>query len=46
MTVRAVSTKRLPAVLCVDIVGKYEPLPFGFGDKYKKGVKPEDFLRE
>lgn len=31
---------------CVDIVGKYEPLPFGFGDKYKKGVKPEDHLQD
>ncbi|MGE0607402.1 MAG: ThuA domain-containing protein [Pirellulales bacterium] len=31
----------------VDIVGKYEPLPFGFGaDRYKHGVKPEDHLSD
>ncbi len=31
----------------IDIVGKYEPLPFGFGaDRYKKGVKPTDHLSD
>lgn len=30
---------QIPAKSNVDLVGKYEPLPFGFG-KFKKGVKP------
>ena len=32
---------QIPARANADLVGKYEPLPFGFG-KYKKGVKPSD----
>jgi len=32
---------QIPANANVELVGKYEPLPFGFG-KYKKGVKPSD----
>jgi Trehalose utilisation len=33
--------KRIPAKSKVDLVGKYEPTPFGFG-KYTRGVKPAD----
>jgi len=36
---------RIPAKANVDLVGKYEPLPFGFG-KYKKDVKPSDHALE
>jgi hypothetical protein len=32
---------KMPAKSKVDLVGKYEPLPFKFGG-YKKGVKPAD----
>lgn len=34
---------QIPAKSNVDIVGKYEPLPFKFGG-HKKGVKPADLL--
>ncbi len=33
--------KQMPEKCKVDLVGKYEPSPFGF-DKFKKGVKPAD----
>jgi putative heme-binding domain-containing protein len=32
----------IPKKARVDLVGKYEPTPFGFG-KHKKGVRPADF---
>jgi len=32
---------KIPASAKVDLVGEYEPLPFGFG-RYKKGVRPSD----
>ena len=32
---------KIPAKANVDVVGEYQPLPFGFR-KYKKGVKPSD----
>ena len=35
---------RIPSVADVTYVGDYKPLWFGFG-KYKKGVKPADFLK-
>ena len=31
----------MPECAEVDIVGKYEPVPIGFG-KHKKGLKPAD----
>jgi hypothetical protein len=36
---------QIPAEANVEVVGTYEPLPFGFG-KYKKGVKPSDHALE
>jgi len=33
--------KKIPAKANVELVGEYEPRPFGFGG-YKKGVKPSD----
>jgi hypothetical protein len=33
--------EKIPPKANVDIVGEYEPLPFGF-DKFKKNVKPSD----
>ncbi|MGL4555498.1 MAG: ThuA domain-containing protein [Gemmataceae bacterium] len=35
---------KVTAGLKVDLVGKYEPSPFGFG-KYQKGLKPADFAK-
>ena len=35
---------RIPRKANVDLVGAYNPLPFGFG-KFKRGVKPEDLRR-
>ncbi len=32
---------QIPAKANAELVGKFEPLPFGFG-RYKKGVKPSD----
>ncbi len=32
---------KIPAKANVNVVGTYDPLPFGFG-KYKKGVKPSE----
>jgi hypothetical protein len=32
---------RIPAKAAVDIVGKYDPLPFGFG-AFQKGLKVSD----
>ncbi len=37
--------EQIPTKGNVDLVGKYEPLPFGFG-KYEKGVKPSDHALE
>ena len=34
--------KKIPAKAKVDIVGKYDPHPFGFGG-YTRGKRPEDF---
>jgi hypothetical protein len=36
---------QIPTRANVELVGKYEPLPYGFG-KYKKGVKPSDHVLE
>lgn len=36
---------KIPEKSCVDIVGEFKPLPFGFG-KFKKGVKPADLKME
>jgi len=33
---------KIPAKSNVDIVGKYDPLPFGFG-KFRKGLRPSDY---
>ena len=33
--------EQIPALLRVDVVGEYKPLPFG-NDKFAKGVKPAD----
>jgi hypothetical protein len=32
---------KIPAKSDVDLVGRYEPTPFGFG-KHQRGVKPSD----
>ncbi|MCZ2077201.1 MAG: ThuA domain-containing protein [Bryobacterales bacterium] len=37
--------KKIPAKSNVDIIGHYEPLPFGFGG-FRKGVKPADLVHQ
>ncbi len=37
--------QQIPEKANVDLVGKYEPLPFKFGGA-KKGVKPADLLAD
>jgi hypothetical protein len=32
---------QIPSRSRVDLVGRFEPLPFGFGG-FRKGVKPQD----
>jgi hypothetical protein len=36
---------QIPARAKVDLVGDFEPTPFGFG-KFRKGLKPADFALE
>jgi hypothetical protein len=35
--------RKIPAKSPVDLVGEYQPLPFGFGG-FAKGVKPSDLV--
>jgi len=36
--------EQIPERANVDLVGEFQPLPFGFG-KYKKGTKPSDYAK-